>query len=181
MYHPRRKRPSLHKRRSIRLKGFDYTQGGAYFVTLCTLGKICIFGEVVDGEMQLSEWGEIARAYWLEIPQHFPDIQLDEFVVMPNHIHGIVVKQSAQHTPQREERFGKPVPGSLPSIIRSFKSAVTKCINANRDQPGRSIWQRNYYERVMRSHKEMETLRRYISENPQRWDLDSENPAVRFP
>ncbi|RMF23817.1 MAG: transposase, partial [Bacteroidetes bacterium] len=132
-------------RRSIRLKGYDYTQPGAYFITICTHRRAPLFGRVVDGAMVLNEYGEAAQACWDEIPTHFPHVELDAYVVMPNHIHGIlwITDVGARHAvPQQHavpqhavpphgpiEQFGKPVPGSIPTIVRSFKSAVTRRIN----------------------------------------------------
>ncbi|MCP9448033.1 MAG: hypothetical protein NNA22_10760, partial [Nitrospira sp.] len=117
-------------RRSIRLKGYDYSQAGAYFVTVCTQDRTCLFGDVADGEMRLNDAGGIARQCWFDIPAHFPNASLDEFIVMPNHVHGIIVvdgRGTACRAPT--EQFGRPVTGSIPTIIRSFKSAVTKQIN----------------------------------------------------
>ncbi|MCP9448186.1 MAG: hypothetical protein NNA22_11550, partial [Nitrospira sp.] len=118
-------------RRSIRLKGYDYSQTGAYFITAVTQDRVCLFGEVVDGEMRVNKFGEIARHCWFDIPAHFPHAELDAFVVMPNHVHGIIVIVDGRGTACRAptERFGHPVTGSIPTVIRSFKSAVTKRIN----------------------------------------------------
>ena len=177
--------PDKHHRRSIRLPGYDYTQAGAYFVTVCTWNRECLFGDVVDGEMRLNELGEIVRACWHEIPDHFPHVGSDEFVIMPNHVHGILVivetnVVGARHAVplqnQCTEQFGKPLAGSIPTIIRSFKSAVTKRINDLRGTPGVSVWQRNYYEHVIRDEESLNRIRQYIVENPRRWHLDRENP-----
>ncbi len=177
--------PQKHHRRSIRLKGYDYTQPGAYFVTLCTQGRAHLFGEVVDGEMRLNEAGLVAEQCWRAIPDHFPHTVLDAYVVMPNHLHGIVwIVVGARHavplpTPAvplpTAEQFGRPVPASLPTIIRSFKSAVTNRINALRQTPGASIWQRNYYEHIIRNEDALNRIRTYIQENPLRWARDREN------
>ncbi|MCX8051233.1 MAG: transposase [Chlorobi bacterium] len=175
-------------RRSIRLKGYDYTQPGAYFITIVTQDRTCLFGEVVDGEMRLNALGEIVRACWLGIPGHFPHAALDAFMVMPNHVHGIIVIADyvgARHAvplhtvPLRQrERFGKPVAGSIPTIIRSFKSIVTKRINEHRKTPGVPVWQRNYYEHIIRSDESLNRIRQYIVENPLRWAFDLENPIA---
>ncbi|MCL6444977.1 MAG: hypothetical protein K6T83_16245 [Alicyclobacillus sp.] len=139
--------PEKHNRRSIRLKGYDYSQPGAYFVTIVTQDRACLFGGVVDAEMRLNDAGCIAHQCWTDIPNHFPHVQLDAFIVMPNHVHGILViahhaapddvgarhavpqPPTASHNPTVEQ-FGKPVHGSIPTIVRSFKSATTKRINA---------------------------------------------------
>ena len=176
----------LHRRRSIRLKGYDYTQPGAYFVTICTHGRAMLFGRVVDGEMALNAYGEIVREEWFRTVQVRPYMELfpDEFVVMPNHIHGIVwivdVGARRRHAPTREQ-FGRPVPGSLPTIVRAFKSAVTRRINALRGTPGAPVWQRNYYEHIIRTERALDAIRRYIAANPLRWHLDRYNPAAIGP
>ncbi len=177
--------PNYH-RRSIRLKGYDYTQPGAYFVTLCTHERVHLFGHVVDGVMRLDELGEIARQCWLAIPDHFPHAQLDEFVVMPNHVHGIIWIVGARHavplqSPAREtmEQFSKPVPGSIPTLIRSFKSATTKRINQHRRTLGATVWQRNYYEHIIRNEQTLNAIRQYIHDNPLRWHLDRYNADAK--
>ena len=183
--------PAIHHRRSLRLKGYDYAQAGAYFVTICTQDRACLFGEVVDGEMRLNEWGEIVSRTWHDLPNHVANVALDEFVVMPNHIHGIIVIDNVvgagsgvgarhavplQTVPPQTERFGRPVAGSIPTIIRSFKSAVTKQINEQRATPGMPVWQRNYYEHIIRNEASLARIRDYIVNNPMQWALDRENP-----
>ena len=179
--------PERHHRRSIRWKGYDYTHPGAYFITICTRDRACLFGEVVDGEMRLNEYGRIARRCWEEIPLHFPHAELDAFVVMPNHVHGIVILTvgarhniGAQHAvpllPGKTEQFGKPVPGSIPTIVRSFKSATTRHINVLRGTPRAPVWQRNYYEHIIRNEESLNRLREYIITNSMRWATDNEKP-----
>lgn len=109
--------------------------------------------------------------YWKEIPEHFENSEFDYFVIMPNHMHGIVIPGGTSTACRADttESFGKPVPGSLPTIIRSYKSAVTKRINEPRSTPGKYVWQRNYYERVIRNEKELYNIRKYILQNPQKW------------
>lgn len=173
-------------RRSIRLKGYDYTQAGAYFVTICTKDRACLFGDVADGVMRLDQMGHIVRQCWLAIPDHFPHVLLDEFVVMPNHVHGIIVIMAthdvgATHasplqnddTPTRPRG---PQPRSVASIVGSFKSAAAKRINEHRGTPGAPIWQRNYYEHIIRDDESLNLIRNYIADNPLRWYLDRENP-----
>jgi REP element-mobilizing transposase RayT len=215
-----------HHRRSIRLKGFDYTRGNAYFVTVCSYQRECIFGNVSDGLMVLNEQGKCIEKAWLETAAKRPGIKLDEFIIMPNHFHGIILivdqcrgtacrapgdrgnglKYSAtpgrgtpclcdalinkknpetlgtaRCAPTNElaiERFGRPISGSLPTIIRSFKSAAGKYVNESRRSPGTPVWQRNYYERVIRDHDEFRKMTEYIRFNPINWPADEEySPA----
>ncbi len=171
----------IHRRRSLRLKDYDYAQAGTYFVTVCTQNRECLFGEVVDGVMRLNAAGRMVAFAWQAIADHFPQVDVDAFVVMPNHMHGIIVligdgRGTACRAPTREQ-FGKPVPGSIPTIMRSFKSAATKRINELRNTPGVPVWQRNYYEHVIRNEDDLARIREYIASNPLQWALDRENPA----
>ena len=170
--------PEKRRRRSIRLKGYDYSQAGAHFVTICAHDKKCLFGDVVNGEMKLAGIGMIADECWRGIPDHFSDTTLDSFTVMPNHVHGILIirRGTACRAPTMEQ-FGRPVANSLPTIIRSYKSAVTKQTNELRKTPGPPVWQRNYYEHVIRNEEDLSETREYITINPLRWDLDKENPV----
>ncbi len=178
--------PEKRRRRSIRLKQYNYCQAGAYFVTTCTQNRRLLFGEITDGRMSLNQNGYIVQSCWEQIPQHFKFVETIDFVVMPNHIHGIlfikdldVVARHAVPLPQKKcEAFAQPVPGSLATIIRSFKSAVTKRINLRTDPPDSSVWQRSFYEHIIRNEKELDHIRQYIQENPLKWELDLENPAV---
>jgi REP element-mobilizing transposase RayT len=168
------------QRRSMRLRGYDYTAPGAYSVTICTAGGVSLFGEIVGGEMRLSACGQVVEDCWHEIPAHSPDVALDAFVVMPNHVHGIIIINEDRRTgegclaPTRQT--GTVAPGCLPQIVGSFKSAVSKRINEQRGTPGGQVWQRGYYDRVVRDEGELDNFRRYIAENPLKWDLDRENP-----
>ena len=168
--------PDRHHRRSIRLPAFDYASPGAYFVTVCTYGRRRLFGEVAAGEMRLNPFGLVAEECWRAIPDHFGHVALDAFVVMPNHIHGIIVLVEARHAAPRQEFFGKPVAGSISTIVRSFKSAATRCINEMQGAPGAAIWQRNYYEHIIRDETDWSRIREYIQMNPARWQEDRENP-----
>mgnify|MGYP001160333489 FL=1 len=170
--------PDKHHRRSIRLSGYDYSQNGAYFVTVCTWKRECLFGEIENNEMRLNDAGRIVFEEWIKTAEIRNEIELDEWIVMPNHFHGILVVSDGRGTARRAptERFGQPVSGSLPTIIRSFKSAVTKRINEMRQTPGEQVWQRNYYERVIRNESEWHRIRRYLADNPARWGMDRENP-----
>ncbi|WP_017652226.1 transposase [Fortiea contorta] len=178
--------PRIHHRHSIRIKGYDYTQPGIYFITICTKGRQCLFGDVTKGEMQLNCLGQIAWNCWQTIPDHFPHIELDIFVVMPNHLHGILIITDKpvgaqqccalnQHLDHNTEQFGQPVNSSIPTIIRSYKSVVSKRINLIWQTKGQSIWQRNFYEHIGRDQKSLDNIRQYILDNPQRWADDPEN------
>jgi len=185
-----------HHRRSVRLRNQTYTSG-SFFITICTEQRECLFGEIRKGKMELNEYGEIVAECWNGIPRHFPNALIDTFVVMPNHIHGILRlhKNTADdgisrysccmpHVGSRHavtlqpdtpivlaRRFGMPQAGTIPTIIRSFKSAVTRRINVSRGNPGAVVWQRNYHERVIRG-EELEHTRSYILCNPQQWERD---------
>jgi len=170
--------PDLHRRQSLRLKEYDYSQNGYYFVTVCTYQKECLFGEINNGKMVLNECGLIVKQCWHESSNHFLNIKLDKFAIMPNHIHGIITIDNCRGTACRAptyESFGNPVPGSMPTIIRSFKSAVTKQINILRNSPQTPVWHRNYYEHVIRNDAELNKIREYIITNSVMWDLDNEN------
>jgi putative transposase len=176
--------PNKHHRRSIRLKGYDYTQPGAYFVTICTYQRQTILGEIVDGEMLLNTCGEIARDEWFKTAQIRSNVQLhqEEFVIMPNHLHGIIwiiepnVRARRRRAPTHES-FGNSVTGSIPTIVRSYKSAVTKRINQLLDSPGAPVWKRNYYEHIVRNEAELTAIQKYIQNNPLKWEFDQDNPV----
>jgi len=161
--------PQKHHRRSIRLKGFNYSQAGAYYVTIVTYQRDCLFGEIKNDEMVLSNLGKIADECWRAIPEHFPNVELGAYVVMPNHVHGIILINN-NHRKQPNE----PVPGSLGTVIGSFKSAVSKRIGRQHNATG--IWQRNYYEHIIRDEKDLQNKTDYINANPSLWDNDDDNP-----
>jgi len=183
--------PDRHHRRSIRLRGYDYLQSGAYFVTVCTKDRECLFGEVMDGEMRWNEAGRIVQTTWAELPSHYPGVQIDEFVVMPNHVHGIVVL-SEHHGNERDvgAQFIAPPIGiaatskgainrapTLGSVVRAFKARITTAINGIRQTPGVPVWQRNYYEHIIRADDDLNRIRQYIIDNPAQWAFDRENPS----
>lgn len=176
--------PDKRHRRSIRVRGYDYRNAGAYYITLVTHDRQCLFGEIVDVEMRLNEYGQIAAACWEDIPHHFENVELDTFVMMPNHVHGIVVitdNVGATHaSPLRKPQLPRgPVSRSLAAIIGSFKSATTKRINEMRGMQGATIWQHNYYEHIIRDENDLNRIREYIFNNPSRWAEDDENPSRR--
>ena len=172
-----------HHRRSIRLPGYDYAQPGAYFVTICAVQGECLFGDIVDGVMIESVFGVIAREEWFRSADIRSEIVLnqDEFVVMPNHEHGIVRiigdVGATGRSPLRAPRPG-PLPHSLGAVMAGYKAVVTKHINQIRSTPGMPVWQRNYWEHVIRNEAEMQRIREYIQTNPARWSDDQLHPAA---
>jgi len=193
--------PNIHHRRSIRLKGYDYSQSGLYFITICCHDNLCRFGRIENGEMILNETGKIAIQCWLEIPQHFPNVILHVYVIMPNHIHGIIEiiendgiavgaknfspnteinlqraknfspLQTPQHSTQqtRTTTSNKTeicgTSRTIGSIVRGFKIGVTKLL-------GYSVWQRNYWENIIRNEKSYKYIENYIINNPVNWGKD---------
>jgi len=236
--------PQKHHRRSIRLKGYDYTAPGAYFVTICTQDRVQMFGEVVGGDMRLNPHGRVVDTYWSRIPRYFPHVTLDAWVVMPNHVHGIIVitdppavggnasspvdergrrrgeaipgspsvtvrdleptpsgisigqtgiasplptsRPTPRETPrQPSARTPEPTPpprphgapaGSLGAIVGNFKSITTRRINRMRHTPGGQVWQRNYWEHIIRNQAAYERIRQYIENNPALWEEDQLHP-----
>lgn len=191
--------PLRHHRRSIRLKGYDYASAGAYFVTMCVHGRECVLGEVVEGEMRLNDFGLAANACWHGLPRHFCNVAVDALIIMPNHIHGIVVLVEGalgkgEAFAVQEPGISGPLPanasplrpigtqpGSLGAIIQNFKSIAARKINALRGTPGLQVWQRNYYEHIVRDERELNAIRQYIADNPLKWALDRDNPATACP
>ena len=177
-----------HHRRSIRLKGYDYSQDGAYFVTICVDRRECLFGDVVDGQMRLNKYGAIVAEEWQRSSVIRREIELDAWVVMPNHFHGIVIIDipvgsngnnhvgANDRSPLRDYTHPRMKPKSLSSLMAGFKSVVTKEINILRDAPGTKLWQRNYYEHIIRNQDAMDKIRRYIVNNPLSWSIDQLHP-----
>jgi len=189
--------PKIHHRRSIRLKGYDYSQAGEYFVTIVTWQRECMFGDVVNGNVALNEFGRIVEKWWNQIPAHFPSVDTLTFVIMPNHIHGIIIinddGRGAVSAPENETqnqgemtsplRVRKP---TLGQVVAYFKYQSTKDMNAM-DNTGTitKFWQRNYYacperrrrKHIIRDEREMDRIHRYIEANPSQWADDDENPV----
>ena len=183
-------------RQSTRLKGYDYAQSGAYFITIVTQNRFCMFGDVMEEKMFSNAAGVMVRTAWNELPYRFPNVHLDAFVVMPNHIHGIIIIDQAvgvplvgtqsefdPRSPDRVLRATTRVAPTLGDIIGSYKS-ITTVEYARRVRSGdwqpfpRRLWQRNYYEHVIRDSDELNRAREYITNNPLKWELDRENPSL---
>ena len=216
--------PDSHHRRSIRLKAYDYSTAGAYFVTIVTQERLCLFGDVTDGEAQLTNAGEMIQQIWHAIPDRFPTIEMDEFVVMPNHVHGILIihsdvgaslvgAQEVTHTKTTHSPVGASLVGALPAdrarstdggrattrvaptedgpmtlgeVVGAYKSLTTHQYGKGVETHGwppfnKRLWQRNYYERVIRDARELDKAREYIANNPMQWELDAENPSLGTP
>ena len=166
-----------HHRRSIRLKGYDYSQPGPYFVTICAQNRECVFGEITNNKMVLTHLGDLVSKWWLDIPNHFPTVRIDKWIVMPNHLHGIIIIET-----NRRGEVPSPSPSPSPSpklgnVIAYFKYQSTKEINQKRNVSGVPLWQRNYYEHIIRDDNDLNRIRKYIEDNPQNWAND-ENHLV---
>jgi putative transposase len=183
--------PNIHHRRSIRLHDYDYSQAGAYFVTICAQDRECLFGKIVNSTLWLNAYGEIVVQWWEKIAEHFPSVALDAFVVMPNHIHGIVIlansmpKETFNPTQGQTETLKTITPnvGQTPSqsptlgrVVAYFKYQSTKDINQARATTSGRVWQRNYYERIIRNEAALQKIRAYIINNPLQWELDQLHP-----
>ena len=152
------------KRRSIRLRDYDYSNAGAYFVTICTYHRQCALSEVVGETIVMNPVGEAIAQIWQSLPERFPNIEIDAWVIMPNHLHGVVgITDRASSKP-------------LGQLIGAFKVLSTRRANAIRRTVRAMLWQRNYYEHVVRTEADLERIREYIAMNPARWSDDPENP-----
>jgi REP element-mobilizing transposase RayT len=153
-----------------------------YFITICGLQRRCIFGQILENKALLSPIGKITKDCWIEIPQHFPNVKLETYVVMPNHLHGILtIDARSQKTKCKEETiilkeaFGRPSPGSIPTIVRSFTSAASRRARESGLVVGESIWQRGYFEHVLRNTRDFVETTNYILQNPARWAYEEDN------
>ena len=188
--------PDEKKRRSVRLRGYDYAFRGFFFITICTHDKQPSLADIIDYQPQLSKIGQVVAECWKQIPEHFPRVRLDEWIVMPNHLHGIIVIRNPGSFPPPTsgdegtacraptnlealtayetvfEEFGKPVAASLSTIARSFKSAVSKRVREELGTANLPVWQRNYFEHVIRDEDSLNKIRNYIWENPIHWNRD---------
>ncbi len=174
--------PHIHHRHTIRLAGYDYSRAGAYFLTLCAHHHKNIFGTIVDDGIELNACGRIVYDEWLKSAKIRREIELDEFIIMPDHLHGIVIihdidrrgdRPVAPTNPDVVENPMGPKPKSIASFVAGFKSATTKRINEIRHTPGTSAWQRNYYEHIIRNEIELHRIREYIKYNPVNWLRES--------
>lgn len=169
--------------KSLRLKDWNYSSEGAYFITICTKDRECFFGNIENAEMTLNNVGKIAKEYWQEIPQHFPCVVLDEFIIMPNHVHGIIfiyhsdistnVAVETKNLLSLQYRQQNKLCGTsrtIGSIIRGFKIGVTKWINNNTHLL--NIWQKNFYDHIIRDEKSLNNIRQYIIDNSLNWEND---------
>jgi len=190
------------RRNSIRLKGYDYSRPGAYFITICTFKRFHLFGKIVRGKMISNLFGKIVIHKWKNIPKHFDNAQLFEFQIMPDHFHGIILLMDKNNNDivvgvkhckqdccyisdylasnasplqqfhmqnQHQPRFNGTKPGSIPAIIQNFSSITTRKINQIRHTPGIKIWQRGYYEHIIRNQTEYDAIKKYIIDNPINW------------
>ena len=172
--------PELHHRRSIRWEGYDYSSRGLYFVTICTHNREPFLSRIEHGQSILTAPGEIVRSSWSAVPTRFPAIELGPFMVMPNHVHGILVNVGRASTEKEEKKEGAASSApTLGAILRAFKSLSAIAINKRWGRSGQAVWQRNYYEHVIRDGREMRIIQRYILENPARWDSDPENTNAK--
>ncbi len=194
-----------HHRRSIRLPEYDYSQEGVYYITICTQDRRCLFGGIINGRVKLSEYGKIAERFWRDMTEYCDGILLDTFVIMPNHMHAIIViigdvirrGEVASPLGGTVDISGKPgdgieIPGEVTSPLRGtgkhtlgqilafYKYQTTKSINAIKNTPGNKIWQRNYWEHVIRNEKSLHKIRGYIRDNPWHWASDDENPERKI-
>ena len=193
--------PDIHKRQSIRLQGYDYSQSGLYFITICCYERECLFGNIINSQITLNNFGELIKEEWLKSAEIRKEIELDEFVIMPNHFHGIVIinqeikrdfiKNNVEasdnnvgangRSPLRQEIQSSPPkismkPKSLSSLIAGFKSATTKKINMIRNTPQNPVWQRNYYDHIIRNDESLTRIREYLQNNPLSWENDQLHP-----
>jgi len=183
--------PNIHHRHSIRLKGYDYSHAGLYFITICVKDRECFFGEIIDDKIILNNAGKIADECWLQIPEHFPNVVLHEHIIMPNHVHGIIeLKRINTITNQiannvgtshvmslhnhdhnhNPNQFSKPIPGSIPVIIQQYKSSVTRFVNKINNSHFK--WQSRFYEHIIRNDQSYELISDYIINNPKNWKDD---------
>ena len=174
----------LRQRRSLRYKGYDYTAPGAYFVTICAFQGRCSFGQITEYTMIGNPVSQIVERCWAEIPQHYPQVALDESTVMPNHVHGILwitegeSSESARtggHDPV-QRKFGEPIAGSLSTMIGTYKAAVTRQAKDAGLIPGPPLWHGRFWDRIIRVDKELAHIRDYIRSNPARWVEDQLHP-----
>ncbi len=157
--------PQIHHRRSIRLKEYDYSSVGWYFVTVCTHEWRCTLGNVLEDQFIINATGKIVERSWKWLGEHFPNVELDEFVIMPNHLHGIVIINEPRRGGSRTAPT-EPKTKPLGRLIGAFKTTSTKAINLRNGSSGTAFWQRGYYEHVIRNDNDLHRIRTYIQNNP---------------
>jgi putative transposase len=180
---------NIHHRRSIRLKGYDYSQAGLYFITICVQDRKCLFGEIENGEMVLNEFGMIAYQQWEKLPERFTNMESDVFQIMPNHMHGIIMLTDTvgatlavapDNNPVADETGAGASPAptkTVGDIVGAYKSLVANdCLETfKQNHPGKimgKLWQRNYYEHIIRDEQSYQRISDYIINNPKNWNND---------
>jgi REP element-mobilizing transposase RayT len=180
---------------SSRLRGWDYSSPGYYFITICTKNRECLFGEIENGKMMPNKYEEILENCWNDLPNHYPNLKLDQFAVMPNHVHGIIIIENDNTTvdyPNTVVETGlKPVSTETPDItdnthglfefIRALKTFSARRINEQRQTPGISVWQSRFHDHIIRDENELNRIRKYIIDNPANWGNDDENVTEVHP
>ncbi|MDF1513651.1 MAG: transposase [Anaerolineae bacterium] len=170
----------LPQRKPTRYKGYDYTTLGMYFVTVCTQNHACALGKIYN-DIVLTKMGQIAHACWVDLPNHYSNIELDKFVIMPNHVHGIITILSYENALREVLCQAAGVPSRtapvkrycLSEIVRGFKTFSTRRINQFLNTPGRAFWQRSFYDHIIRNDRDLQRIRQYIFTNPFKWLEDS--------
>ena len=164
------------KRKPNRLRDYDYSQDGYYFITICTRGRKEFFGDIREGKIDLNRFGETVNQCWYDLPRHYPNSSLDSFVIMPNHIHGIIVIDNDNVVGNGLKPF--PTHG-LSEIIRGFKTFSSRKINEKIEIDNKFQWQKSFYDHIIRGERSLDLIREYIQNNPLKWDLDRENPLSK--
>jgi len=175
--------PKKHNRKTMRLKEFDYSNPGAYFVTIVTHDRACLFGAIQNNEMCLNQFGQVVYHTWSDLPKHYKQVDLGAFCIMPNHVHGIIILndnivQAGRCGWQKNLAYSsRPTPSTVPlfEVLRAFKSFSAKHINTKRKMVGTPVWQRNYYEHIIRDEDDFQRIQFYIENNPANWNSDDEN------
>ena len=173
----------IKKRHSIRLQKYDYLQSGYYFVTICAQNRQQIFGTIINNQMTLNDGGNMIDFWWQEMFKKYKNISIDEYIIMPNHIHGIInIVGAGSPRPKSPRPDNNKIIGrgnrapTIGNIIAYFKYQTTKQINEPQNTPGKKIWQRNYHDHIIRNDKSLNNIRNYIINNPATWQFDVENP-----
>ena len=179
--------PDKHHRKSIRLKNYNYSNIGSYFITVCAYNHECLFGDIEDGRMQLNNCGRIIESEWLRSSEIRKEIELDIYQTMPNHLHGIIIITECPNNHvgaihelplQNNDRIARRKM-LIPKIIGRFKMNSSKQINVLRKSAGVPVWKRNYYDHIIRNENELNQIREYIINNPLKWEFDEDNPKNR--